>query len=117
MSGQTIIIIIAALIIIIGASFPIYKSIKTDTVSKKLSFVRMFANCIPFIDDALEDFLTVYHSANSPQEACTTVVDFLYDIIAKETVLDEKFPGIVNKANIEKYVMPLFMKIYITELK
>ena len=114
MDKATILFYAVCLMAIIECIFSIIKAYNN---SQKESIIDRFLNVIPAIDKGLKEFAVIYKKSATEDHMIELAVDFIYDIIADNTQLDEKFPSVVNKVNVEKYVYPVFKKIYATELK
>lgn len=114
MDKLAIITYIAGILIIVDCVFTIVRSVRDKS---KENIVERFLNVIPIIDKSLKEFAVVYKKAETENNMVELAVDFLYNIIADNTQLDEKYPAMINKDNVEKYVYPLFKKIYAMELK
>jgi hypothetical protein len=80
--------------------------------NNRIELIQLFTDCMPVIEKALSEFASLYTLSKTEDEMVKYASEYLLNIIAEYTDWNTKYAGLITQQNIEKYLYPLFKKMY-----
>lgn len=90
--------------------------IRLSKMKEEDKTICVFTSMIPAINKDLEAFLNTNKPHQTEDQVIALTSNFLVGLLKKDIDLLREYPFLLKRNNIEKHLVPLFRKIYITSI-